>query len=369
MSKYKLISADSHVVEPPNLWLDRVPEKYKARAPRQIRMEQGDAWAIEGTEPFPFGLTQCGGLPPEKYKLWIRWEDVRKEGYDPAERVKSQNQSKVDVEVFYPSPRIANAIHLNAGDAGLHNACISAYNDWLSEFCSYNPDRLWGLAMVPGMGGIDVAVKEVKRAIQLPGITGVLFYRYPTEGTKLVKEDDPVFALCADAGVPIHFHVGLAGSASAVPAQAHTFVGAFTGAFRFYDPPIRMAEIIYTQLLDRFPQLQVVWGEVDVGWVGYVTEQLDGRYDRQNPAQKLSLRQQPSDYFKTNYYYTIVEDRYGVKNRDSVGADRIMWSSDFPHATCNYPDYDKAIALEFEGVSTMEKQRMLADNAADLYAA
>ena len=75
MRRHPLVSADSHVVEPPDVWTKRMPARLRDRAPRQQRFDEGDAWVIEGlAQPFPFGPTQCGGLPPEQYRLWVRWE-------------------------------------------------------------------------------------------------------------------------------------------------------------------------------------------------------------------------------------------------------------------------------------------------------
>jgi predicted TIM-barrel fold metal-dependent hydrolase len=367
MSAPFLISADSHVVEAPDVWTSRMPAKFRDRAPRQERMVQGDAWIIPGTQPFPFGLIQCGGLPPEDYRLWIRWEEVRKEAFEPAPRVAGQARAGVGAEVLYPSPRIAVALHGADGDLEYHVAAIRAYNDWLSAYCSTNPGRLVGLALAPSGGNIAVSVREVERALALPGIKGVQINKYPTTGQRLHQDDDPLFRLCVDAGVSTNIHVGLAQSESSTPRQAHEFVGAFTGCFRFYDPPIRMAEMLYTGLLDRIPELQVVWSEVDVGWVGYLIEQLDDRIERQNPANRLKLKMKPSDYFRKNFHYTVVKDAFGIRNRDVVGADRIMWSSDFPHATCDYPDYAAGIRHDFKDVPEDELKLMLWDNAAKLY--
>ena len=76
---YRLISADSHVNEPPDLWTDRVPSEYRDRAPRIERFEQGDAWVLEGVaDPITFGMNACAGLEPEEMRGWMRFEDIRR---------------------------------------------------------------------------------------------------------------------------------------------------------------------------------------------------------------------------------------------------------------------------------------------------
>ncbi len=330
-------------------------------------MELGDAWVFPGSPPFNFGLNQCGGLAPDAYRAWVRWEEVRPEAYQIPARTAGQGGAGVIAEVLYPTPRVAIAMYACDGDPDYHRALIRAYNDYMSDYCSADPGRYIGLALAPAGGDAAASAAEVKRALQLPGIRGVQINKYPTTGQRLHGDDDVLFRTCVEAGAAIHIHVGLAQSESSMPKQAHEFVGAFTGCFRFYDPPIRMAEMIYTKLLDRIPALQVVWAEVDVGWTPYLMEQLDDRIVRQNPANRVQLRLRPSDYFRQNFHYTIVKDAYGVRNREEVGADRILWSSDFPHATCDYPDYASAIAHDFAGVPVNELDLMLRANAARLY--
>jgi predicted TIM-barrel fold metal-dependent hydrolase len=363
-----LISADSHVVEAPDVWTRRVQAKYRDRAPKQVRMAEGDAWQLEGlAAPFPFGLVQCGGLPPEEYKLWIRWEEVRPVAVDAAARLGAMDETGVQAEVLFPSPRLQNAIATNA-DADFQNDCVRAYNDWLAEWCARDPARLLGVPMLPATG-IQHAVAELERTQRIPGLRGVLLSRYPAGGYDLSPADDPVFARCAEAGIPVHFHVGLSGSPSGTPAKALGFANAFTGAFRFYDAPVRISEMIYTQLFDRFPKLAIVFAEVDAGWVPYLMEQLDDRYARQNPALVIPLKRKPSDYFRSNVFYTIVKDRFGVANRATLGTSQILWSSDFPHATCDFPDYAGAIWVDFKGVPKAEREQILLGNAQRLYLA
>ena len=102
---------------------------------------------------------QCGGLPPSEYKLWVFWEDVRRGAYDPKERLRECDASGVAAEVLFPSPRLQNAVMQNR-DAELQLACVRAYNDWLSEFCSHDPARFVGVPMLPGVG-LDSALAEL----------------------------------------------------------------------------------------------------------------------------------------------------------------------------------------------------------------
>ena len=113
---------------------------------------QGDAWVIEGVDdPITFGMNACAGLAPEEMKGWMRFEDIRRGGYDPAARLVELDRDGVDAEVLYPTPRLSAAIVANP-DVGYHETMVRAYNDWLSEYVEYAPDRFGGLAVIPNRG-------------------------------------------------------------------------------------------------------------------------------------------------------------------------------------------------------------------------
>ena len=101
---YRLIDADAHINEPPDLWTSRLPGKLQDRAPRVQRFDQGDAWVLEGVkDPINFGSNTSAGVPLEQRSAWIRWEDVRPGGYDPKARLMEMDTDLVDACVLYPS--------------------------------------------------------------------------------------------------------------------------------------------------------------------------------------------------------------------------------------------------------------------------
>src|SRR5262249_44089364 len=153
-----------------------------------------------------------------------------------------------------------------------------AYNDWLSEFCAYAPQRLGGMAGVPNRG-VDAAVAEVERMADKPGIVGYLITAYPHGSTAISEEDDPVWAAIRAPAKPLAIHIMLDANlpynlaANTLPGTGH-----------FFDCPNRMIEIIFSGILDRFPQLQMVFHEVDVGWIPYFVDQADDNYMRHRYA-------------------------------------------------------------------------------------
>ena len=150
---YRLIDADTHVNEPPDLWTSRVPARYRDRAPRIERFEQGDAWILEGVaDPINFGLNATAGMAPEQMKGWVRFEDIRPGGWDPAARLEEMDLDRIDAAVLYPTPRLSHAVIANR-DAGFHLAQVCAYNDWLAEYCAATPGSLVG---IPAISAYDI---------------------------------------------------------------------------------------------------------------------------------------------------------------------------------------------------------------------
>src|SRR5580765_2435172 len=110
-----IVSADSHVMEPVDLWKQHVPEKYRERAPL---------------------------YPPHKLGEGFQ---QREGGWDPGARITEMEIDGLSAEVLYPTLLLKLfALH----DAGLQQACFRAYNDWLIEYCSTNRGRLVGIAAI-----------------------------------------------------------------------------------------------------------------------------------------------------------------------------------------------------------------------------
>ncbi|MCL0102288.1 amidohydrolase, partial [Dehalococcoidia bacterium] len=184
MREYKLISADGHINEPPDLWSERLPKRYQDRWPRMERFDEGDAWIIEGWQgPINFGGNISGAIPLMERSPWKFWEDVPPGGYDPASRLKEQDIDGVDAEVVYPTPRPSMAI-LGNPDSVFQLECVRTYNDWLSEYAGHAPDRLIGAAMMPTTG-LQPTLAELERTMKMPGLRTPLLSQWPSGGAAI----------------------------------------------------------------------------------------------------------------------------------------------------------------------------------------
>jgi predicted TIM-barrel fold metal-dependent hydrolase len=362
MSQLPLVSADSHVNEPPWLWRDRVPASLRDRAPRVERFDQGEAWVLEGAlDPINFGGNCAAGVPAEERSAWITWDQVPAAGYEPEARLAAQDRDGVVAEVLYPTPRLGNQLFWHREDRALHLACIQAYNDWLAELCAHAPDRFWGVAMLPTTG-VAGAAAEAERAIALPGLRGVMIGRYPHGGTEPAPEDDAVWGLLAEAGVPLSVHVSFA-----LEAQGDKRRSKLRGDTRFYDAPVRIAQFIESGTFDRFPALALVMAEVDSSWLPYLAEQMDDRFKRAAPANRADLELTPGAYFARNIWSTFITDTYGIRNRHEIGVERMMWSSDYPHGGSDWPRSHEVLDEALAGVPDDERHALVEGNARGLY--
>jgi predicted TIM-barrel fold metal-dependent hydrolase len=356
---YRLISADTHVNEPPDVWTSRVPTKFKDRVPRIERFEEGDAWVIEGArDPINFGMNACAGLDSADFKRWVRFEDIRRGGWDPHARLDEMAKDGVDAEVLYPTPRLGQGVAANP-DRELHLVMVRAYNDWLSEYAGVAPAKFGGLAMLPNCGA-EEAVLEVGRIWGRPGIRGFLMTAYPNGSLEPSGEDDEVWGALTERHASLNVHVSLTLTLPGANAP-------FAGTVRFADPPIRIQQMIYAGMFDRFPELQVVFAEVDSGWVPYFKEQIDGNFLRQRTVSNFSIRELPSHYVDRHVSTSFMNDAVGVRLRHDIGVDRMLWSSDYPHSFANWPNSELVLLPTFSGVPADEAALMRAGNSARLY--
>jgi predicted TIM-barrel fold metal-dependent hydrolase len=357
---YQLISGDSHVNEPPDLWTARVPAHLRDRAPRMQRFEQGDAWVIEGVaDPINFGMNAVAGLPPEQISSWKRFEDIRPGGWDPTARTREMDADGVDAECLYPTPRLGQALAATR-DPELHLALVRAYNDWLAEYCGEAPERFAGLAMVPNRGVAD-AVAEVERMAGRPGIRGALVQWWPTGEPEPSGADDPLWQALLDQGWALSVHVGFS------DAQPGAHRAKLPGYGRFMRTPGLLVDMVFAGIFDRFEDLQVVVAEVDCGWVPYFKEQVDNNYRRMAYHTELSLPMAPSRYIERHVHYTYITDPFGLDNRHRIGVERILWSSDYPHQSADWPFSWKTIQTSTSGIPAAELDLILAGNACRLY--
>jgi predicted TIM-barrel fold metal-dependent hydrolase len=368
MQAYRIISSDSHIVEPPDTWNGRLAAKYRDRAPRVVGDADGDWWFVDGVRTNSFqGGAQTGKRfdRPEELRPAGSFADVRRGAYDPEEFVADNDLDGVWGSVIYPTEGLSL---FQVPDGGLLAAIFAGYNDWLAEFCRYNPQRLKGIAMIH-VEDVPGAVAELARARTL-GLVGAMITVYPAEEWSYDRPQyEPFWAAAQDLQMPLSLHVATFRPLSGVVyednrSQRPALIANWDRYLR-----VSLAHIIFAGVFERYPRLRVGSVEHELGWVPFFLERLDYTYTQRarRPWWHRFKDGLPSDFFHRNVFLSFQEDALGIRDRDLIGVDQMMWGSDYPHTESTFPQSQKLLDRVFAGVPDDERRRITRDNVARLY--
>ncbi len=372
MGDYRVVSSDNHVFEPADLWTSRTPAKYKDRAPNLVSKDDGDWWYYDGYRVLGTGAGSHPGLRfenPEELGKRSTFDDVLLGGYIPEEHVKDLDIDGVDVSIIYPT---VGGVLYSVPDSDLLTAMTSIYNDWLAEFCKPFPRRLKGIAML-NVDDVTTSVKELERSAKM-GLAGGFITVYPPEGRGYnLPGYDPLWAAAQDLGIPLSLHI-----ASNRPGPGQEF--ASNEDMEINNPAmlanadhwVRMslANMIYTGVFERYPELQAGAIEHELCWVPHFLDRIDFTYS-QRPSGMKGYRFQdgalPSDFFHRNVFLGFQEDALGVQLRDVIGVDQMQWGSDYPHGEGTFPRSREIIEQILEDCTEEEKEKIVGGNATRVY--
>lgn len=368
MSETRYVSADSHVVEPGDLWVKRMDKRYRDSAPRTEARADGDYYIIEGLDDFPVSLE--GASMEDKIKGEInkgsgyRQSDTRPGAWDPLARRADMDLDNLRAEVVYPG--LFGLQFSYVPDPAYRLACMQVYNDWLSEFCSAMPDRLAGAALLPMGGPIEWTIKEAERAAK-KGLRTFLIPARNEERPYRSPEYNPLWEALQEIGLPVGTHAGT-GTKETLPAKFRRMgVGPAVTDSKITMPMQAMVDLIWAGVPQRYPKLNFVIVEGGIGWIASVLRFMDHWWTDHHRWMKPALEEPPSFYFKRQFWATFEDDRPGLLTRELIGVDRLMWGSDYPHTEGTFPHSREQVAKDFAGIPEQETRMMVSDNAARLY--
>jgi predicted TIM-barrel fold metal-dependent hydrolase len=369
-----LISADSHVVEPGDLWTSRLPSGLRDRAPRAVQDAGNHHWYVigpDGARGVDLTLSRAAGMTTAEVQAILDGDpsaDVGAHGgSDPVARLRDLWNDETVVDVLYPT---AGLSVLQMDDVELQEACCRAYNDWLIDFCATDPVRLVGLALL-ATNDMERAVAEVERT-RAAGLRGAIIWSAPPPGSSFFDDDyERLWAAAAAARMPISLHI-LAGRKLSMNIRQFNqdLEGTFYAAFETRQEIHRsVCELIAAGVFERHPELRVVAAEAGIEYAANLERKLDSGY-RSFWQKFSSLTMMPSEYFRRNVYLTYINDPLGLNHLRFTGAEHFMWSGDYPHQASVWPESRRAIERDVEAVGGIDDDtlyELTVANAARLY--
>jgi predicted TIM-barrel fold metal-dependent hydrolase len=358
-----IISADSHVCEPPNCYIDYIDPAYRERAPHIVHSEKrGDMFHIEGSAtPVPLSLASGAGKAPEELSpKGATFDNLHRGGWEPHARIGDQDRDGIAAEVIYPSVGMEIC---NLSDMAYKQACMEAYNRWILEFCAPYPDRLIGLGQC-ALSTPDAGIKEL-RQLKAQGFKGVMLPGMPGEA----DYGDLMYGEFFDALVELElvpsFHI-LASGKQLIQPYRGSRINSFMSIVRGNQDLMSM--FVFDGIFTRHPRLKIVSVEADGGWIPHFMYRMDHAYNRHRHWMRgQELERQPSELFREHIYFTFQDDYTAFQFKDYVNIERMMWANDFPHSDSTWPWSQALLEEQLTHMSETEKNLILHDNVAALY--
>ncbi len=365
---YGIISADDHIdlrFLPPDLWQSRVPAALRDRAPRVVDQGQGPVWVCGDSNWGPWGRGGHSGL---------KWAVERDDSYDvaprptvPELRLADMTRDGVDASVMYGPVAL-----LQADDPAVRQACYTAYNDWLVEFCQAEPRRLIGAGMLPA-DDPALATQELQRLARL-GLRHAMLLAAVADPPIYHPAWEPFWATAAETGIPIGLHLIVR------PPDAHPGVSSLAASvsngvrapLQLVDP---LAALIFSGVFERYPALRLVLAESGIAWLPFTLQRMDREYGKYTRFAAdfwaarggIPLSMRPSEYFQRQVWATFQDDPVGLAMVSYIGEDRVMWASDYPHPDSTWPYSQQVIADTMGNLPAATRQKITRDNARALY--
>lgn len=365
---YKIFDSDMHIMEPADLWQRYIDTKYgdiapKGRTSDNVR-DLGISW--------PAGQTAASRIThgtPHKGHNYDRnqgvYADHSARGWAPEVQLEAMDVEGLDIAVLYPS-RGLSVLTQPDMDPGFADAIARGYNDWLSDFCKPDPVRLLGAGMLSPYD-VDLAIAEARRVSKMDFRAVFMRSNMVTAKPWHDASFDPLWSVLEELDLPLGFHEA---SGSAFQQPGEEFDPNFMLRRVYAQPMTQMLAVgsfCGGGILERHPKLRVAFLEANCSWLPWLLWRLDEGYEREADIFVPELNMAPTDYFKRQCWVSVEPDetpaRYTIAE---LGADQIVFSTDYPHGDSRWPDSVDAF-LELP-LSDEEKRKILWDNCARFYA-
>jgi predicted TIM-barrel fold metal-dependent hydrolase len=354
--KYFMVSCDSHVNEPHDLWLTRIDARYRDRLPRIEVDSEGTQWQV------------LEGMRRVRLREYVfHGEDLlrRSSGADPEQRLKDMARDGVDAEILFPNKGLGIWA---TSDAEFSMAQCRVYNDWAWEtFARYN-DRMSPMAAI-ATGNVEAAIAEIQRCAKL-GFRGLALPVKPVFGAHDARHPnynlamyDPMWAAIQETGLPMTFHISTGTDPRAARAEGGAIINLVVHSIVHAIEPV--VTLCASGVFDRFPKLRFAAIECGIGWVAWTLQAMDEAYRKHHMWIAPKLKMLPSEYFRQHGYCSFQEDAVGIDDALKYDlVDNFLWANDYPHQEGSWPHSPEAIERQMGGLSDAQRARILGLNGA-----
>ncbi|MEZ5143460.1 MAG: amidohydrolase family protein [Acidimicrobiales bacterium] len=365
-----LVSVDDHVVEPPDMFEGHIPDRYRDLVPKLVDRDDGtNAWVFEGQEATNVGLNAVAGRPPDEYGVEpTKLSEIRPGCYDIHERIRDMNVNGVLASMNFPSyPQFCGQYFARAEDKDLGLAVLRAYNDWhIDEWCGTYPGRMIPLALPP-IWDPQLMADEVRR-VAAKGCHAVTFSENPEKlGYPSLHNEhwDPFWTACSDTDTIVCLHIGSSSQVvvTSIEAPIDTLI-----TLQPMNIVQAAADLVWSPVLRRFPDLTFALSEGGIGWIPYFLERIDRVYTMHRSWTKQDFGDRlPSEVFLERIVTCFITDTFGVESREKLNVDMITWECDYPHSDSTWPLGPESLAEALAGVSDADVAKISHENALRIF--
>lgn len=387
-----IVSADDHVVEPPDVWTTRLPRKYRDAGPHVVRAPvavmtflggkydfrmgddgpAGDWWVYEQLAIPHTRLSVAASFEPDDVQVVpVTYDEMRPGCYERDPRLADMDVNGVEASLCFPTfPRFCGQQFLEASDKELALLCVRAYNDWMvDEWCAGSGGRLVPLCLIP-LWDPAAAAAEVRRNAARR-VRAVCFSELPGNlGLPSVHDAgrfwDPFVAACDETGTVICMH---SGSGSKMPSTSPDAPPAVTSTLTHELAEASLADWLFSGLLARYPDVRITYSEGQIGWIPYILARADRVWEHNRGWTDVRDRvpEPPSTYYWGRVYGCFFDDPAGLANLDAIGVDQVTFETDYPHADGTWPHTREVAAKLFAELDDATTRKICRTNTIELF--
>lgn len=365
-NKYFMVSCDTHVNEPYDVWASRLSKELAEKLPTVEVDEAGKKWLVApGISRIPLLVHEGEGDDEDKLRVAA--------ARSPEGIAADMDADGVDIQIAFPNKGL---LAFAIGDPSIMYPMASVYNDWLSEAFVSQKDRVLPMALIPTCD-VDLAVAELERIAKKNFFRGVLLPNRPIYGSPQPgpfnynsPQFDKLWAALQEFNLTITFHVSTGQEPFHARGPGSAIINYATWSHPTCIEPV--AHMCASGILERFPKLRFATIEAGIGYLGWALEAMDEAHKKHYMWTRPRLSSLPSELFFQHGFAAFQEDPAGLALIDprlegsthyQALENCYLWANDYPHHEGCWPHSAAAIERQMANLSDSQRAKILGGNA------